>query len=560
MSSDEKDSYKGVASPNPELSNNNEGDNADGLHRRLNNRQIQLIAIGGTIGTGLFIGIGAGLAKGGPGSLLVCTALYSCVLALVNNSIAEMTTYMPVSGGFIRLAGAWVDDALGFMVGWNFFFYEALLIPFEIVALNLVLSFWNDNITNAGPTAGFCAAIIVSYGVLNVLAVGVFGEAEFWLSAGKVILILILFAFTFVTMVGGNPQHHAYGFTYWKDAHDAFATYRTEGDLGRLEGFMGAMAAAAFYVVGPDYISMVAAEAKHPSRYIKTAFKTVYFRFGLFFIGAALTCGIVLDHKDPKLVSVHLGDGDSSTAAASPYVIAMKNMGIDVLPHVVNALLFTTIYSAGNTYTYCATRSLYSLALEGRAPAFLRKTTKNGVPIYCFAVTMLFPLLSFLQLDSSSSEALSILLALITGGGIVDYITMSITFLFYYRACKVQGVDRKKMPYYGYFQPYGAWIALVLQIVVVYTYGYTSLAPFNAKNFFSNYTMQIIAPFLYLGWKLLKRTKLVKAEECDLVWERPGLDAYEERMMILEPPTSFWTETRDMFRFKQKKSVPDVHV
>ncbi|KAJ4160154.1 hypothetical protein NW754_003278 [Fusarium falciforme] len=560
MSSDEKDSYKGVASPNPELSNNNEGDNADGLHRRLNNRQIQLIAIGGTIGTGLFIGIGAGLAKGGPGSLLVCTALYSCVLALVNNSIAEMTTYMPVSGGFIRLAGAWVDDALGFMVGWNFFFYEALLIPFEIVALNLVLSFWNDNITNAGPTAGFCAAIIVSYGVLNVLAVGVFGEAEFWLSAGKVILILILFAFTFVTMVGGNPQHHAYGFTYWKNAHDAFATYRTEGDLGRLEGFMGAMAAAAFYVVGPDYISMVAAEAKHPSRYIKTAFKTVYFRFGLFFIGAALTCGIVLDHKDPTLVSVHLGDGDSSTAAASPYVIAMKNMGIDVLPHVVNALLFTTIYSAGNTYTYCATRSLYSLALEGRAPAFLRKTTKNGVPIYCFAVTMLFPLLSFLQLDSSSSEALSILLALITGGGIVDYITMSITFLFYYRACKVQGVDRKKMPYYGYFQPYGAWIALVLQIVVVYTYGYTSLAPFNAKNFFSNYTMQIIAPFLYLGWKLLKGTKLVKAEECDLVWDRPVLDAYEERMMILEPPTSFWTETRDMFRFKQKKSVPDVHV
>lgn len=164
MSSDEKDSYKGVSSPNPELSNNNEGDNADGLHRRLNNRQIQLIAIGGTIGTGLFIGIGAGLAKGGPGSLLVCTALYSCVLALVNNSIAEMTTYMPVSGGFIRLAGAWVDDALGFMVGWNFFFYEALLIPFEIVALNLVLSFWNDNITNAGPTAGFCAAIIISYG------------------------------------------------------------------------------------------------------------------------------------------------------------------------------------------------------------------------------------------------------------------------------------------------------------------------------------------------------------------------------------------------------------
>lgn len=139
-------------------------DNSDGLHRRLNNRQIQLIAIGGTIGTGLFVSIGAGLAKAGPANLVICYVLYACVVALVNNSIAEMTTYMPVSGGFIRLAGEWVDDALGFMVGWNYFFYEALLIPFEIVALNIVLSFWNPVITEPGPTAGFCAAIILSYG------------------------------------------------------------------------------------------------------------------------------------------------------------------------------------------------------------------------------------------------------------------------------------------------------------------------------------------------------------------------------------------------------------
>lgn len=152
-------------SPRPSsVSTHDHCDNVDGLQRRLNNRQIQLIAIGGSIGTGLFIGIGAGLAKGGPGSLLVCTVLYAAVLALVNNSIAEMSTYMPVSGGFLRLAGEWVDDALGFMVGWNFFLYEALLIPFEIVALNLVLSFWSDEITKPGPTAGFCAAIIIVYG------------------------------------------------------------------------------------------------------------------------------------------------------------------------------------------------------------------------------------------------------------------------------------------------------------------------------------------------------------------------------------------------------------
>ena len=138
-------------------------ENADGLHRRLTNRQIQLIAIGGSIGTALFVSIGGGLAKAGPGSLFIAYTLYSCLLGLVNNSMAEMMVYMPVSGGFIRLAGHWVDDAFGFMAGWNFFIYEALLIPFEISAFNLVCSFWSDKVTEPGPTAGICAGIIIAY-------------------------------------------------------------------------------------------------------------------------------------------------------------------------------------------------------------------------------------------------------------------------------------------------------------------------------------------------------------------------------------------------------------
>lgn len=134
-------------------------DNADELQRRLGNRQIQLIAIGGTIGTALFVSIGNGLRNGGPGSLFLAYFIYACMLGLVNNCIAEMTVLMPVSGGFIRLAGAWVDEAWGFMAGWNFFLYEAILIPFEITALNLVLTYWSDRI----PTAAVCAACIVLY-------------------------------------------------------------------------------------------------------------------------------------------------------------------------------------------------------------------------------------------------------------------------------------------------------------------------------------------------------------------------------------------------------------
>lgn len=130
-----------------------------GLHRRLGNRQIQLVAIGGSIGTGLFIAIGTGLYKGGPGSLLLAFIIESLMVGMLNNCLAEMTTYMPVSGGFIRLAGYWVDDAWGFMAGWNFFIYMALTVPFEISAVNVLLGYWRDDI----PVVAVCLACIAAY-------------------------------------------------------------------------------------------------------------------------------------------------------------------------------------------------------------------------------------------------------------------------------------------------------------------------------------------------------------------------------------------------------------
>jgi amino acid transporter len=140
--------------------------NVDELQRKLNNRQIQLIAIGGSIGTALFISIGGALNKAGPAGMLIAYTLQCCAIGLVNNCITEMTVYMPVTGGFVRLAGHWVDDAFGFMAGWNFFFYEALLIPFEITAINLVLTFWRDDI----PVAAVCAGCIVLYAYVQMQA------------------------------------------------------------------------------------------------------------------------------------------------------------------------------------------------------------------------------------------------------------------------------------------------------------------------------------------------------------------------------------------------------
>lgn len=389
--------------------------------------------------------------------------------------------------------------------------------------------------------------------LLNIVAVRYYGEAEFWLSGGKLILIFILLSFTFVTMVGGNPQGDAYGFRYFSNP-GSFKTYLSDGDLGRFEGFLSCLWTAALTIVGPEYISMVSAEAKRPSVYVKTAFKTVYYRFCIFFIAGALAVGIVVPYNDETLRETWLGGGDTSNAAASPYVIAMGNLGIGVLPHIVNALIFTSIFSAGNTYVYCATRALYSLALEGRAPRFLRYCNRKGVPVYCFCVVMLFPLLSFLQVSNGSAVVLSWLASLITGGIVISYTIMSITFLNYYWACQAQGVDRKMRPYYGYFQPYSAYIALVVEIVVLLGYGYYAFRPsWDVEIFFQNYSMQIVAVVLFGGWKIVKKTRYIRPREVDLVWKRPEVDAYENA--ITEPALEFWTEMVQLLNFRKSKEA-----
>lgn len=386
--------------------------------------------------------------------------------------------------------------------------------------------------------------------IINFLAVRIFGEAEFWLSGGKVILIFVLFFFTFISMVGGNPQHDAYGFRYWQ-APGSFAEYRTSGNLGRFEGFLAAVWSASFTIVGPEYISMSAAECQRPRILVKNAFKTIYWRFMLFFILGAICVGIVVPWNDPTLQAILSGKSSAAGAAASPYVIAMTNMGIKGLPHFVNALLVTSIFSAGNTLTYCATRSLYGLALEGRAPRVLTKT-RHGVPIYAFAVTMCFPFLSFLQLSNNASLVLHWLISLVTAGALIDFLVMCITYLNFYGACKAQGIDRNTLPYVGYFQPYCAWIGIVTLTVILLFYGYTAFAPWSVEAFFQNYTMQIVAPILYFGWKFIKKTRILQPKELDLVWEAPLLDAYEAT--FTEPPPGFWAECVQMLGFPRKRS------
>jgi amino acid transporter len=355
-----------------------------------------------------------------------------------------------------------------------------------------------------------------------------------------------VFFFTFITAVGGNPQHEAYGFRYWYSP-GAFAEYIHTGTLGKFEGFLGSLFSACFTVVGPEYLGMVAGEAERPRVYLKNGFKTVYWRFFVFFVLGALAVGIVIPYNAPEL------NNGSGTADGSPYVIAMQNMGVAVLPHIVNALLITSIFSAGNAYVYCAMRSLYGLACDGQAPRIFKKTMKNGIPIYAFAITMVFPFLSFLAVSSSTAQAVTWLQAVTEGATMINYIIISLTYIFFYRACKAQGLDRSTLPYVGYFQPYCGYITLVYMTVVEGIFGYTVFVPghWSVADFFPPYTMAFISILLYFGWKIIKRTKFVGPLEADLIWEKPQIDAYEAS--FTEPPTRLRDELRALFTGSKKK-------
>lgn len=184
-------------------------------------------------------------------------------------------------------------------------------VPFEITVCNLIIKYWTDAI----PVWAVCLIFLSLYGFLNFFAVKYYGETEFWLSLGKVVLIVGLLLYTFIVMVGGNPQHRAFGFTYWKDPGSFTELYRT-GDTGRFLGFFYCLIQAAFAVAGPEYVSMTAGEAENPRTVLPKAYRSIFWRLTMFFMLGSLAVGILVPFDDEVLIEAY--SGGKAGAAASP--------------------------------------------------------------------------------------------------------------------------------------------------------------------------------------------------------------------------------------------------
>lgn len=329
---------------------------------------------------------------------------------------------------------------------------------------------------------------------------------------GKVLLIVGLILFTFISMLGGNPLHDRYGFRYWQDP-GAFTELYYDGSLGRFLGFLQCLIQASFTIAGPDYVrlfpqlgyhllifimqvSMAAGEAQNPRIVMPQAYNSVFYRLTTFFVLGSLAVGInvstftgqvhrlpstnesnkcYVPYDDPELKAAF--KKGLPGAAASPYTVAMRRLGIHVLPDIVNAMVLASAFSAGNSYVYCASRSLYGLALEGKAPRILTKCTRQGVPIYCVGVVLAIAMLSFLQVSNNAAVVLQWFVNLVTASQLINFSVMSFTFIAWKKACDAQGLDRNSLPHKSFWQPFSAWYALVGCFIMTFVGGYTVFLP-----------------------------------------------------------------------------------
>lgn len=223
---------------------------------------------------------------------------------------------------------------------------------------------------------------------------------------------------------------------------------------------------------------MAAGEAQNPRQVMPRAFNAVFYRLTAFFVLGSLAVGILVPYDDEELTAAFTSGAPG--AAASPYVVAMNRLRIRVLPDIVNAMVLTSAFSAGNSYVYCASRSLMGLALEGKAPGIFARCTRRGVPVYAVLLVLAISLLSFLQVSNSSAVVLSWFVSLVTASQLINFSSMCFTYIRFHKALEAQGVSRDSLPYKGPLpQPYSAWFALVGTFIMTFVGGYTVFLPGN---------------------------------------------------------------------------------
>ncbi|GFF37107.1 probable proline-specific permease put4 [Aspergillus lentulus] len=461
--------------------------------RGLKNRHVQLMALGGTIGTGLFVGSGQALAIGGPLSLLLGYIFISVLVYALVTGMAEIGAYLPVHGGTMSYHGfRYVSRSMGFAMGYLYWYSLGILVPYEIVAASMVIDYWHPGV----HIAVWISIMLVIIVLLNFMPVKAYGETEFWFAGIKIITLIGLLILSFILFWGGGPNRQRLGFHYWKDP-GPMNEYLVHGGAGRFVGLLQCIVKSAIaFIFAPELIIISGGEMESPRRNVPTAARRYIYRLVFFYIFGALAIGVICSSHAKQITS---GNGDASS---SPWVVAIHNAGIPVLDSIVNAAILTSAWSAGNSFLYMSSRSLYSLAVSGNAPSVFKACNRWGVPYMAVGVSALFSLLAYLAVGNGSNTVFNWLINFTNTSGFISWICCSIVYFRFNKACKVQGIEK---PYTSKLQPYGMIVGLVGAALLALINGFTVFFPseWSVSDFFTAYIGIPAFLVLYFGHRLI---------------------------------------------------------
>ncbi|TVY19419.1 Dicarboxylic amino acid permease [Lachnellula arida] len=513
------------------------------LHRELKTRQIAMIALGGALGTGLLINTGPSLAASGPGSMLIGYAMVGVLCYAVMAAMGEMAAWLPIPSGFTGFAHRFVDPALGFALGWNYWFKYIITTPNNLIASVLIIKYWFGKADYDGPGANsaiYVSIFLVAIVAINYFGVGIFGEFEFWLSSAKVLIMIGLIIFTFALAIGGGPDHTAKGFMYWKDP-GAFAPYRASGAGGKFLGFWSVMSSAVFSYLGAELVGVTVGEAQNPRKAIPRAVKLTFFRVVFFYIILIFFLGMNVPYNNKQLLSANNQSGETVSADASPFVVAAMVAGIDTLPDLINVCLLIFTFSAANSDLYIATRSLYSLAVEGNAPRIFAQTNDRG---------RLLPHSLHVH-RRRTFKTFQYFVSLVTVFGILTWISILTTHIYFVRARHAQNIPDTALAYVSPFGITGSFCALLFASLITFFNGWADFVHnpvtgtrFDWRNFIVNYIPVPVYLGMILGYKLVMRSKRWGAEEADLFTGKARIDAEEAEFLETEARRNGGVETK----------------
>ncbi|TXT06185.1 hypothetical protein VHUM_03658 [Vanrija humicola] len=466
-----------------------------------------MIALAGSIGTGLFLSLGGSIATGGPLGSLLAYFFIGLIVCAVQFALGEVTALVPVTGSFVRHAELLADPALGFALGWNIVYGNWLSVPSEISAICVLIAFWRPDLN----AAIWIVVFIVITALVAFAKVRYFGEIEFGFAIIKILLIVGLIIFGLITACGGVKGVERVGFRYWKNP-GPFVPFIAEGAWGKFLGFWAVLINAIFSFSGAESVAMAAAETRNPRQAIPKAVKRVFARITIFYVLSVLIVGMLVSSDDPRI------QDDSGTAATSPFVIAASAAGIKAIPSIVNAVVITSAWSAGNQALLAGSRVLYGLAVKRHAPSIFLRTTSWGVPYVAVSTFILFSFLAFMSLSSDALTVFYWFLNLVGCGVLISWGAILFNHLRLHAALRKQGIDPRRLPWHNTWTPYASAVALFFTVVLLLTNGFRVFTKGNwsAAGFITSYLDIGLVTAAYTIWKLVKRTKWVRLEDIPL--------------------------------------------